>query len=110
MFIAKAKVFKQLQNLTIDDTHFEESGQTHLLVQFAHIMERYLGYCVTCNNLKIEDCLMPKLNKFLITSRKFIDIFISNYIFSIRITNKQKLLIKVLKIPVYNKLIKNKEE
>lgn len=110
MFIAKAKVFKQLQNLTIDDTHFEESDQTHLLVQFAHIMERYLGYCVTSNNLKIKDCLMPKLNKFLITSRKFIDIFISNYIFSIRITNKQKLLIKVLKIPVYNKLIKNKEE
>ena len=110
MFIAKAQVFKLLQNQLIDATNFEKSDQTHELVQFAHIMERYLGYCVTSNNLKIADCLMPKLNKFLITARKCLDLFLNTFVISFRQTKKNKLLIKVFKIPVYNRTIKNNKE
>lgn len=109
MFIAKSDVFKLIQNKHINYTYFEKSDQSHKKIQFAHIMERFLGYCVTSNNLKIEDCLMPKLNKFQITFRKILDLFILPSLISIRETKSHKLLIKVFKIPVYNRKIKTKK-
>lgn len=108
IFIAKAKVFKLLQTSNIDASKFETSDQNHQNVQFAHTMERYLGYCVTSNNLEIKDCFTPKIKGCFISIHKYLSQFIHTYILNIRITNKQKLLIKFCKIPVYNRAIKNK--
>ena len=106
IFVAKAKVFKNLQTNCIDLSLFEASDTTHQCVQFAHIMERYLGYCVTSCNLEIKDCLTPKIQQVIIFIQKYLYAFSNAFVLNIRITKKGKLLVKLFKIPIFSKYIK----
>lgn len=106
IFIAKANIFKLLQTRNINSSKFELSDHTHQNVQFAHLMERYLGYCVTSNNLIRQDCITSKIKCLFISIHKYLAQLSNSFVLSVRITKKQKLLIKFFKIPIYNRKIK----
>ena len=73
----------------------------------AHIFERLCGFVVISQGYKIVDCT------YGITYSRFLCLllnlkkFIMSSLITVRVTKKNKLLIKVLRIPVFAMKLKN---
>lgn len=109
MFMVRAPLLKLLQNLKLTQKDFEIPDNSHEGCQLAHKIERFCGYLVISQGKKIVDCttnvFLSKTIYALLNLRKII----MTSILTIRITKKNKLLIKVLKIPVMAIPLKKKD-
>lgn len=92
MFIARASIFKKLQNkFKIQD--FEEAQKNTTL---AHKLERVFGMLVYYSGYRITDVNDNyKIHKIMIK--------ILHFIYNKRITTSNKIIIKIFKIPVFVK-------
>lgn len=108
MFMVRAHLLKLLLSLNLTQKDFEIPDDTHEGCQVAHKIERFCGYLVINQGKKIVDCttnvLLSKTIYALLNFRKIV----MTSILTIRITKKNKLLIKVLKIPVLSIPLKKK--
>lgn len=109
MFMVRSPLLKLLQNLKLTQKDFEIPDDSHEGCQLAHKIERFCGYLVANQGKKIVDCttnvFLSKTIYALLNLRKIV----ITSILTIRITKKNKLLIKVLKIPVLAIPLKKKE-
>ena len=103
MFIAKAKIFKEIQKLNIDE--FELSNKEHQGQQ-AHIFERLLGYFVYHNKFIITNGLISEKENQSYHNKIFFE-YVFRFLFQKKITKSGKLLIKICKIPVFSKRTTN---
>lgn len=106
MFIAKASVFKDIQNLHLTVADFPDPKGEHK-TQLAHVMERFLGYMVYKNKFVIQDGLLKpelehKFHKKEYIKMKFIYPIV-RFFYQKKITKSGKIIIKICKIPVYRR-------
>ena len=113
MYIARASVFKDMQKLDIKQEEFEAPDLSHTGCQLAHLLERFIGYSVYNHGMSIKDCTITPLKSNLKYFTRFSVMvvmgFIKKWILSIRVTKKNKLLIKVLRIPVFSWKLNNRK-
>lgn len=106
MFIAKASVLQPLKQLNLTADDFVTPDSSHESCQLAHILERFCGYIVKNQGYKIADCTVSPFFSgfifFFLCLRKIL----MSFLFSVRITNSNKLNVKICKIPVINKKLK----
>ena len=102
MFIARANLFKPLQKLNIDIDNFEIPDKTHTQ-STAHTFERLLGYIIYAQGYTIKDCYTPKFELYIKEPLRIIKNKICYFIYHKKITTRNKLIVKILKIPVYHK-------
>lgn len=109
MFMVRAELLEMIKKLNFTQKDFESPDLTHEGCQMAHIFERFLGYCVISQGFSIVDCTtnvaVSKLIYLTLNLRKII----MTSIFTVRITKKNKLLVKILKIPVLAIPLKKKD-
>lgn len=99
MFIARAKLFRMWQMLPYDAMDFEEFDVSHKGGTLAHALERVLGYMIGAQGYKISSYRKNKIYFYLkVALYKF-----RNFVFYKRVNSKNKLHIKICKIPVYSK-------
>lgn len=99
MFIARAKLFKMWQMFPYDTSDFEEFDVSHKGGTLAHALERVLGYMVGAQGCKIASYRKNKVYFYLkVALYKF-----RNFVFYKRINSKNKLHIKICKLPIYSK-------
>lgn len=107
MFMVRAELLELIKKLNITQDNFESPDITHNGCQMAHIFERLCGYTVTSQGYKIVDCtynlILSQFIYFLINLKKFLQASL----ITVRVTKKNKLLIKVLRIPVFAMKLKN---
>lgn len=107
MFMVRAELLELIKKLNITQDNFESPDITHNGCQMAHIFERLCGYTVTSQGYKIVDCTynlnLSQFIYFLINLKKFLQASL----ITVRVTKKNKLLIKVLRIPVFAMKLKN---
>lgn len=103
VFVVKAYVLKMLQELRISQKDFEIPDETHVKSQFAHIIERYLGFITYTQGMAIEDCELSSMQKEYFYLKKSWLKFFHKYIYSVRVTKKGKFLVKILRIPIYSR-------
>ncbi len=100
MFIVKSQIFIPLQKLKIKTSDFENKN-LHM-AQFAHAIERIFGLLVVNQDFKIIDpitnSLKQKIEKYCFPLR-----MLKDFAFKIHTSQSGKTIIKILKIPVYNK-------
>lgn len=109
MFMVRASILKFIKDLNITQQDFEIPDDTHEGCQMAHIFERLCGYMVFSQGYKIVDCTSSVFVSRLIYGLLTVKNIIQRTVFTVRITKKNKLLIKVLKIPVFAMKLKDKE-
>lgn len=102
MFIARAKLFKLWQALPYEAADFEEFDPTHKGGTLAHALERVLGFMTSAQGYKISSYYPASLSFGL----KAACFRLRNFIFYKRVNSKNKLHIKICKIPVYSKQLK----
>ena len=107
MFMVRAELLELIKSLKLNQDDFESPDITHEGCQMAHIFERFCCYAVISQGYKIVDCttnvFVSQFIYFLLNLRKVV----MTSILTVRITKKNKLLIKVLKIPVFSMKLKN---
>lgn len=107
MFMVRAELLEFIKKLKITQYDFESPDLSHEGCQMAHIFERLCGYTVISQGYQIVDCTYniaySKFLYFLLNLKKFI----MSSIITVRITRKNKLLVKVLRIPVFAMKLKN---
>ena len=101
--MVRASVLKMLQALKLSQKDFEVPDETHVKSQFAHIIERYLGFITYTQGMAVEDCELSSVQKKLFYLKKSWLKFFNKYIYSVRVTKKRKLLVKVFRISVYSR-------
>lgn len=105
--MVRAELLELIKKLNITQDNFESPDITHNGCQMAHIFERLCGYTVTSQGYKIVDCtynlILSQFIYFLINLKKFLQASL----ITVRVTKKNKLLIKVLRIPVFAMKLKN---
>ena len=106
MFMARASVLQSLKELNFTADDFVTPDSSHESCQLAHVLERFCGYIVKNQDYKIADCTVSPFFSgfifFILCLRKIL----MSFIFSVRITNSNKLNVKICKIPVINKKLK----
>lgn len=102
MFIARAELFKLWQALPYDAADFEEFNPSHQGGTLAHALERVLGFMIGAQGHKIIS-YYPFSLSFLLKTLCFRT---GNFFFYKRVNSKNKLHIKICKIPVYSKQLK----
>ena len=106
MFIAKADIFKDIQNLRLSLTDFPETKGKHK-AQLAHIIERLLGYFVYKNGLVIRDTLIEPEIEQKYHQKEYINMKfiypIKRFFYQKKITKSGNVLIKIFKIPIFLK-------
>ncbi|MGN0902833.1 MAG: rhamnan synthesis F family protein [Succinivibrio sp.] len=108
MFMARAEIFELIKQIGFTQDDFESPDLSHEGCQMAHLFERFFGYLVASYGYSIVDCTNNILySKFLFMIQN-IKKFIVSQIFMVRITKSNKLLIKILKIPVLAIRLKDK--
>lgn len=106
MFMARASLFKELLSLENSLKDFEAPDLSHEGCQLAHIYERLFGYFVEKQGKQICDCTE---NLFWFKFKYgLINLFriVGPFVFSVRVTRRNKILVKVLKVPVFSKKVK----
>lgn len=103
VFVVRASVLKMIQALKLSQKGFEIPDETHVKSQFAHIIERYLGFITYTQGMTVEDCELSSTQKKFFYLKKSWLKFFNKYIYSVRVTKKRKLLVKILRIPVYSR-------
>ncbi|SFS85521.1 Rhamnan synthesis protein F [Succinivibrio dextrinosolvens] len=100
MFMVKADLFQKLKELKLTQDDFEAPDVSHEGCQLAHIFERLFGFVVYDQDYDIVDCeknvMWSRISYILMNLRKIV----MNTLITVRVTRKNKLLIKILKIPV----------
>lgn len=99
MFMARARLFRLFQILPYDTADFEEFNPTHQGGSLAHALERVLGIMIYSQGYKIA----PYDNKRIRFAAATTLYKVKNFIFYKRVNSKNKLHIKICKIPVYSK-------
>lgn len=84
--------------------------KSHEGCQMAHIFERLCGYMVYKHGLKIVDCTSGVFVSRLIYALLTIKNVAQRTVFTVRITKKNKLLVKIFKIPVLAIKLKDKTD
>lgn len=104
MFVARAEIFSELQNLHLNDSDFPEPNKDHSM-QFAHIIERFLGYSVYLHQMILTD--MNKTESFIkrylayLTFEHNVVRPVKRFLYQNKITKSNKKIIKICKIPVW---------
>lgn len=106
MFMVRAGLFKELLSLENTLKDFESPDLTHEGCQLAHIYERLFGYFVEKQGKQIIDCTNSLLYSRILYTYFNVVRFVVPLIFSVRVTTRNKLLIKIFKIPVFSKSIR----
>ncbi|MBR1605035.1 MAG: hypothetical protein IJ660_02875 [Alphaproteobacteria bacterium] len=99
MFMARAKLFRLLKMLPYEAEDFEEFNPSHQGGTLAHALERVLGMMIYAQGYKITSYNNQKI-RFTVKATLY---KIRNFLFYKRINSKNKLHIKICKIPVYSK-------
>lgn len=99
MFIARARLFKEFQNLPFDATDFEDFVSLHKGGTLAHALERVLGFMISAQGFEIAS-YYPVGLKFKIRA---ISYRLKNFVFYKRVNSKGKMHLKICKIPIYSK-------
>ncbi len=110
IFIARSVIFKDLQELKLQEILFPTSNNNREC-QLAHVIERLLGYLTYKNNMLVTDCFVTEKH----IQRYMRNVWLNHYIFhpiirfffQKKITKSDKLLIKICKIPVFSKRLTN---
>lgn len=108
MFMVRASLFKELLSLENTLKDFESPDLSHEGCQLAHIYERLFGYFIEKQGMQICDCTE---NLFWFKFKYgLINLFriVGPFVFSVRVTRRNKLLVKVLKVPVFSKKVNKK--
>lgn len=112
MFMVRAELLKPIQSLNLKYSDFDVPDASHEDCQLAHKLERAFGYIVYNSGYRVTDCTISPLKNFLITSYmntiRILHIITDPFV-SVRITRKNKLLVKIIKIPVFAVKLKNKD-
>lgn len=108
IFVVRAELLKKFKALNLTKSDFKNSDVTHQSCQLAHIMERMFGSCVVTQKCNIRDCLHSSISNHFSKLLLILRAFCLKYILTIRITKKNKLLVKFLKLPVFSKKLKDK--
>lgn len=101
MFMARAEIFKPIQQMKIKAGQFAEPDKKHS-IQFAHVMERTLGEAVYFAGYKIVDPVSTAAERR--RRRDSINIKIKFWLinfFQFKYVKKQKLLVKIFGIPLW---------
>ena len=106
MFIAKAPIFKDIQNLHLTLADFPDPKGEHKF-QLAHIMERLFGYIVYKNHMVVKNGLISDRDEqyyhyFMYFKMKFINPLI-RFFYQKKTTKSGKFIIKICKIPFYRR-------
>jgi len=102
MFIMRAQLLQPIQKMNLKIEDFEPSGINHNY-ELAHVIERTLGETIYYHHCYIKDVFTPFANlrkQYLILWFAF-----KRFIFQKKITKNNHILIKICKIPVFNKTI-----
>ena len=99
MFLVRSKLLKPF--LKYKTTDFTESSSVIKDYTLAHSLERLFGWSIYAQNYKIKGAQNKKYYKDRLIST------ITRTLIQKKITKKGKMLIKVCKIPVYSKELKN---
>lgn len=112
MFMVKAELLKPIQKLNLKYTDFDVPDVSHEDCQLAHMLERAFGYLVYSSGYRITDCTISSFMNFMIAfymnAIRILHIITDPFV-SIRITKKNKLLVKIIKIPVLAIKLKNND-
>jgi hypothetical protein len=108
MFIVRAHLLKTIQALNIDLSDFPESTTQNGKhpTQLAHIIERFLGYTIYHQGYIISDGIISKKKQWLYNQKEYLSFLITPVVhlfYEKRATSSGKLLIRILRIPVFNK-------
>ena len=110
MFMVRAELLKPIQQLNLNYSDFDMPDESHEDCQLAHKLERAFGYLVYSNGYRIKDCTISSFKNFMIAfymnAIRILHIITDPFV-SIRITKKNKLLVKIIKIPVLAIKLKN---
>lgn len=110
MFMVRASILNFIKDLGITQQDFEVPDKSHEGCQMAHIFERLCGYMVYKHGLKIVDCTSGVFVSRLIYALLTIKNVAQRTVFTVRITKKNKLLVKIFKIPVLAIKLKDKTD
>ena len=104
MFLARAEALRPLQGrFTAAD--FDVSNDEHLSNSFAHVAERLIGFAVTAAGFRIE-CPSGDLGRRRLGFRfRQFGQAVGDFLYQDRITSRGRHLIKVLRIPVWNRKV-----
>lgn len=99
MFIARASIFKNIQNLKISIVDFPNANEEHQC-QLAHIFERLFGYFTNKDGYRISD---PNHSVFAQKIRQKIYQLenVIRFLFQFKITKSGCVILKICKIPVF---------
>jgi lipopolysaccharide biosynthesis protein len=106
MFIARAEIFKDLQQLGLTLKDFPDPKGGHN-AQLAHIIERFLGYIVYKNKMICANGLCSqkeeeRYHRNIYIRTKYIDPLI-RFFYQKKMTKSGKELVKILRIPIFRK-------
>ena len=104
MFLARAEALKPLQGrFTAAD--FEVSNAEHVSNSFAHVAERLIGFAVTAAGLMIE-CPSGDLRRRRQGFRiRQLGQAVGDFLYQNRITSRGRHLVKVCRVPVWNRKV-----
>lgn len=103
IFIAKAELFKYIQNLKLTISDFSRSNRQEK-GDMAHIFERFFGYIIYAQNHIVRDTLVSEEKESSFHKKIFIRLIVKKIIrffYQKKVTKSGKLRIKICKIPVY---------
>ncbi len=102
MFIARASLFQQLQQLKIQTSDFEEVTDARD-EQFAHLIERYLGWMVYSQGYVIDSAVKLPLLLRIYYRLKLRTQPLRRFIYQTKRTKSGNFIVKICKIPVFLK-------
>lgn len=109
MFIARASIFKDIQNLHLTFSDFPDPKGEHK-TQLAHVMERLFGYFVYKNKFVIRDGLLKPRTEKQYHQKEYIKIKfiypIIRFFYQKKITKSGKMIVKICKIPIFVRKVK----
>lgn len=112
MFMVRSELLKPIQKLNLEYADFDKPDASHEDCQLAHKLERTFGYLVYSSGYRITDCTISSFKNFMIAfymnAIRILHIITDPFV-SIRITKKNKLLVKIIKIPVLAIKLKNND-
>jgi len=104
MFLARSEALQPLQGC-FKAGDFDVSNTAHLSNSFAHLAERLIGFSVAAANLRIEcpagDLAARRRSFRLLQFRHAL----AEFLYQDRITSRERHLIKVCRVPVWNRKV-----
>ncbi len=105
MFIARASLFKYIQDMKFSLKDFSPSNRKEK-GDLAHVFERFLGYMIYRQGFIISDGAVSTRKQQLYHQKIYLENLLTAVVrlfWQKKVTSSGKLLIKILKIPVYRR-------